>query len=1487
MKTGIRIRKVRKTERQQACRQLFQLKTNSDQQRNIMKKFYSSLLFSLVALSLLNSAKAQIFESNIGAPRKAGQFVYPYAVATDPSGNVFVADPYSNMISKFSSTGTYMLQWGGFGSTDGKFNTPFGIAVDASGFVYVLDTYNNRVQKFTNQGVYQSKFGGTYGTADGQFGSPRGIVLDASGNIYVADTYNHRIQKFNNAGTFQSKFGSYGTGDGQFNAPQGISIDPTNGSIYVADTENHRMQKFTSAGVFQLKTGSFGSTAGRFQYPRGCVVDATGNLYVPDTYNNRIQKLNSLGVYQSSYGSSGSGNGQFLACQGIAMYATGSFYVADSDNTRVQKFDANFAFITAFGGFDAVDQLLLPDGSSAVDANGNIYVSDSRNNRIVKFNTQGVYQSNFGGLGSGDGKFNFPRSIVIDPVTQDILVCDAYNNRIQRFTNAGIFKSKFGSFGSGDGQFAQPFDIALDNAGNIYVADVDNSRIQKFNNAGTFQLKFGSRGSGNGSFNAPRGVEVDASGNIYVADEQNQRVQKFNSTGSFQATFGSFGSSDGQLSYPTDLCIDANGNLLVSDTYNSRVQRFTTAGQFLSKFGAYGAGNGQLNTVRGVSVDAKGYVYVTDSQNHRIVKFATLSVSSLSVSKGAVGADVVITGTGFSTVASENSVKFNGITASVSASTSTSLTVKVPTGAATGLVSVTRGGIVGNSATEFLVLPFAITSFSPSVGASGTPLTLTGTGFSSVNANNVVKFNGTTATVTSSSPTTIIAQVPAGATPGKITVTTADETATSADDFGGVLAITSFAPPSAAAGASVTITGTGFSTDRTRQTVRFTSATGTVDGAITASSLTSITATVPATAVTGKISVTRETATVSSATEFLMLPFAITSFSPINGAIGSVVTIQGSGFSSVLENNTVKFGTVTATPTAVTPTSITVPVPTTATTATVSVTTEGQTATSANVFTVVNLRITAKAFTDYVTVNGSAAQSISVNDINEVSSIAFLSKGITAKDPAFKSVPIPLPTGNSIVYQMPDFTDAVGMRFYFSLKDKEGNEVKSEEGYTYKTYPAASSTQQIPNLVFGKDAGSYQLISIPLELADSRVESVFKDLGKRDKSKWRLYAYAGRTIELGLSDAIDVGKGYWLIAKNSTTINPGEGSTVAVKEDAPYVLKLVRGWNLIGNPYNFTISWADVLAANGNPTGLGNLRFYKAGSFTSGNLLGSYKGAFVRLDGVDNLDVKVPVINQGLTGGRVSAENEVASVLGEENWQVRLTLEDGKTSNDLAGFGMGASASENLDQWDEIALPTPEGVGSFSLTMRQLGRESLIKDVVKTSDRYTWAGKITSDHGVALHWDNTGFGLGEQQLMLEADDRVSLVDMRAENSISLAAGERQFKIHYGNALYIKEASQTKDIVVGQLYPNPLLKSSGSVKLPISLAETISQVRFTMMDATGRLRATSGEGTFDAGRQEVEWANDFSKLGSGVYLLKVEISGDQSFSSFYRKVIVVD
>ncbi len=81
-------------------------------------------------------------------------------------------------------------------------------------------------------------------------------------------------------------------------------------------------------------------------------------------------------------------------------------------------------------------------------------------------------------------------------------------------------------------------------------------------------------------------------------------------------------------------------------------------------------------------------------------------------------------------------------------------------------------------------------------------------------------------------------------------------------------------------------------------------------------------------------------------------PPTISDFTPKRGAIGSTVTISGSGFNSIAENNTVNFNGTAATVTDATGTSLTVTVPNDATSGSISVATGGSPVTSEEIFNV-------------------------------------------------------------------------------------------------------------------------------------------------------------------------------------------------------------------------------------------------------------------------------------------------------------------------------------------------------------------------------------------------------------------------------------------------------------------------------------------------------------------------------------------------------
>jgi tripartite motif-containing protein 71 len=551
-------------------------------------------------------------------------FTAPQGVATDSSGNVYIADTSNNRVFKFNSSGVLIKEWGSYGTGDGQFNSPRDLAVDSSMNTYVVDTANNRIQKFDSTGTFVSKWGSN-GTGNGQFNTPQGIVVDSSDYIYVADSTNNRIQKFDADGTYQTEWGTAGTGDGQFNSPQAVAVDSSD-NIFVADTNNNRIQKFDADGNYQSEFGSYGTGDGLLRNPRGIGIDASGYIYISDTTNNRVQKFDSSGTFVTKWGATGAYDGMFNAPYKLAVSSSGYVYVADVTNNRIQKFDTSGGFVEKWACTGPDDGMFYNPYKLAVGPNRCVYVTDTSNNRIEEFSSSGAYIGKWGSYGMGNGQFYSPQGIAID-TSGNVYIADTYNHRIQKFDASGNYLLKFGSYGTGNGLLNYPQGVAVDSSGNIYVADTSNNRIQKFDASGTYVAQWGSYGSVTGKFNAPRGIAIDSSDNVYVVDTSNNRIQKFDDDGVFLTYWGGTGAGNGQFNGPRGIAVDTDDNIYVADMTNNRIQKFDSDGWCLTKWGTVGFDNGCLRNPQGIAVDAYGNAYVADTGNHRIQRFSSESVS--------------------------------------------------------------------------------------------------------------------------------------------------------------------------------------------------------------------------------------------------------------------------------------------------------------------------------------------------------------------------------------------------------------------------------------------------------------------------------------------------------------------------------------------------------------------------------------------------------------------------------------------------------------------------------------------------------------------------------------------------------------------------------------------------------------------------------------------------------------------------------------------
>ena len=354
--------------------------------------------------------------------------------------------------------------------------------------------------------------------------------------------------------------------------------------------------------------------------------------------------------------------------------------------------------------------------------------------------------------------------------------------------------------------------------------------------------------------------------------------------------------------FTTDSAVDFGGTTINSPTFIS-----STELQVTSPSGTAGSAQITVSNPDGASSGAN-FVY------------GTPTVTSVSPTAGATGGGntVTVNGTGFT---SDSTVNFGPSNPGTSVSVNpagTQLTVLAPLGL--GTVDVTVANPVGPSTTSSADLYTygapTVTGVSPTAGPTGggNTVTVNGTGFTTDSTVDFGPSNPGSSVSVNPAGTQLTVTAPSGSGAVSVTVVTPAGTSATgpADKYVyGAPTVTGVSPTAGPTGGgnTVTITGTGFTTD---STVNFGSnpATGVV-----INNPTSITATAPAGTGTVNVTVTNPvgTSTTNNADHYTYDPTpTVATVSPAAGptAGGTSVTITGTGFTGA---TAVSFGSAPAT----------------------------------------------------------------------------------------------------------------------------------------------------------------------------------------------------------------------------------------------------------------------------------------------------------------------------------------------------------------------------------------------------------------------------------------------------------------------------------------------------------------------------------------------------------------------------------------------
>jgi sugar lactone lactonase YvrE len=683
-------------------------------------------------------------------------FSNPREMAADKFGNLYVTEAIgsNHKIRKITPNGvvTTLAGSGEAGSSDGigasaTFNYPFGIAVDDGGNVYVSESGNDKIRKISAAGDVITLAGNTPNTStDGNatvasFVGPRGLALDSNGNLFVADQLatltSSKIRKITPEGHAFTVVGLDSaapiktTTEREFILPiraYGMTISGNSsasvkqyGSIYLQPfTANYGLPPYKwSSKLFSQGTEvkspsiSINATTGIVS---GSSTEIPGwydlQITVTDSRNQIATQSLSIYILQrdpvawvtpsllpaakilTSYNAALKGfqgkapytytlkNGSTLPA-GLSLNQTTGVISGTPTSLNVSNYSASPIVTTLAGSPGAVDQ----NGNAApvralglaVDNSGNIFVSNSIGSKVQQISPLGIITTiaGSGTSGSTDGvgagaSFIFPSilpiSLPIGNLALDksgvLYVAETSSNKIRRITPEGHVTT-LADYTSSFGHLFSPRGITVDGAGSIYVTS-GSYKILKFTSNGVVTVVAGSgvssHSDGKGTlanFTSPRGITVDPSGNLYVSDAN--RIRKITPTGivTTLAGSGTSGSIDGvgaaaSFGLIYSLTSDKNGNIYAADSTYNKILKITPAGAVTTLAGSGIAGSkdgvgstAQFIMLRSITSDSSGNLYVSEMLSAKIRKITPQGLVTSIAGSGAGAEDGPVSAASF------------------------------------------------------------------------------------------------------------------------------------------------------------------------------------------------------------------------------------------------------------------------------------------------------------------------------------------------------------------------------------------------------------------------------------------------------------------------------------------------------------------------------------------------------------------------------------------------------------------------------------------------------------------------------------------------------------------------------------------------------------------------------------------------------------------------------------------------------------------------
>jgi hypothetical protein len=384
---------------------------------------------------------------------------------------------------------------------------------------------------------------------------------------------------------------------------------------------------------------------------------------------------------------------------------------------------------------------------------------------------------------------------------------------------------------------------------------------------------------------------------------------------------------------------------------------------------------------------------------------------------------------------------------------------------------------------------------------------------------------------------------------------------------------------------------------------------------------------------------------------------------------------------------------------------------------------------------------------------------------------------------------------------------AKGVEYYLKAEDVNAN-TRESEIYSVRVALTESGITNSSAQHSGTAQNAYRLISLPLDASNKKPADVLEgELGAYNNTKWRFYELISDQTykEHPNTGNMNPGKAFWLIVKDADkVISTGAGSTV--QTNTAYSVSMHAGWNLVGNPFNFSIPLSNVSLQN---AAVLDVRSYNGNWNNFSGSMAPFQGYAVYTEQATNL-----LINPDKTGmGKRKAPKLLANKEGEWIIDIEARCQDAIDKDNQV-----VSIAKASEKWDKFDRPEPPVIGDYvSLYFPHPEWEKMTSKYcldarAKLDDGEIWEFEIRTNikENVALSFKGIDNVPDEFEVWFVDQSNKQLYNVREKNNFEVSVSTSDAKklmLAVGKSEFINEKLNEYKMIpttfsLDQNYPNP-------------------------------------------------------------------------------------